>query len=210
MLPLHGRPFIDYKLDDLRAGGTDRVVLLTGHGGEPLEDHVGDGSRYGLAVEVVRDPPALLGTGGAIRHALPILGPAFLVTYGDTLLDVPLAGLAAELERADVLMAMSVLENNDRWETSNVDVHDGWVVAYDKPSSPGRHRYLDYGMLAMRAAAFDAVDVGPPFDLADVLRPLIRLGRVRALTVTRRFYDIGNESAIAVTEQFLAESGPIG
>ena len=206
LLPVAGVPFIDLKLRELRDGGAARVILLVGHGGSELEEHVGDGAAYGLELEVLHDPPELLGTGGALRRAVPRLGPEFIVTYGDTLLEVPMDRLVELLVSSSVGAVMTVLRNDDRWETSNVDVADEFVTTYEKPAMRGRHRFLDYGMLAMRARAFDAVESQPTFDLADVLRVLVSRRDVRALPVSRRFYDIGNEESLLETERFIRAS----
>src|SRR5688500_5000201 len=80
MLRVAGRPFIDFKLAQLVDGSVSDVVLLTGHAGKPLADHVGDGGAFGAAITCVSDPPRLLGTGGAVRAALDHLPDSFWVT----------------------------------------------------------------------------------------------------------------------------------
>ena len=69
MLPVAGRPFIDYKLADLAAQGVTDVHLLVAHRAGPLCEHVGDGRAYGTRVHVIDEGERLLGTGGALRHA---------------------------------------------------------------------------------------------------------------------------------------------
>ena len=59
------------------------------------------------------------------------------MTYGDTLLDVPMDRLERRLLSSRALAVMTVLENQDRWETSNVDVADGRVTTYEKPAITG-------------------------------------------------------------------------
>ena len=98
LLPLDGRPFVDYKLAMLAAQGVTDVVLLVGHGAGPLRDHVGDGGDLGLRVTFVDDGPGLRGTAGAIATASDRLDDVFWVTYGDTLLDVPMAEVEAVLD----------------------------------------------------------------------------------------------------------------
>ncbi len=208
LMEVAGRPFIDFKLEELRRGGATKVVMLIGHGGEAIVEHVGGGERYGLQIEHRRDPPRLLGTGGALRRALPDLGPAFIVTYGDTLLEVPMADLEQQLTSNDAAAVMTVLENQDRWETSNTDVADGFVTAYEKPATPGTHRYLDYGMLAMRATAFQQIPTEEPFDLATLIRSLVPQRQVLAMPVSRRFYDVGNEQSWRETERYLQTLDP--
>jgi NDP-sugar pyrophosphorylase family protein len=203
LLPVAGRPFIEHKLVELAGAGATRVVFLVGHGSASIRDAVGDGSAFGVEVEYVDDGPELLGTAGAVRSALAGLGDAFFLTYGDTLLDVSLAELQRAVRQPGVLGAMTVLENADRWETSNVDVAGDLVVAYDKPSQPGTRRFLDYGFLAFRSAAFADLSIGQPADLTSVIRSLIGRRCLRAVAVEHRFHDIGNEAAVRETEAWL-------
>lgn len=99
LVPVAGRPFLDFKLASLAAQGVDRVVLLLGHGAEHVTEHLAglpDGGRpFGMDVQTVLDGPVLLGTGGALRRALPHLGDRFWVTYGDTYLRAPMADAEA-------------------------------------------------------------------------------------------------------------------
>src|SRR5690348_1894505 len=91
LLPVAGAPFIDAKLHQLAQLGAHEVVLLTGHGAARIAEYVGDGRRWGLAARHVVDGDVLLGTGGAVRRALDVLGDPFWVTFGDTLVWVPAA-----------------------------------------------------------------------------------------------------------------------
>ena len=208
LVPVAGRPFIDWKLEELRGAGASRVVLLVGHGADVLVDHVGSGERFALRVDCLVDPPGLWGTGGALRHGLPDLGPAFFVTYGDTLLEVPMVELERGLLSTDASVVMTVLENRDQWEISNTDVADGFVTAYEKPATPGTHRFLDYGMMAMRATAFEGTPQQGPFDLATVIKAAVGRRLVLAVPVSRRFYDVGNQTSLRETERYVRSLGP--
>ena len=75
-----GRPFIDWKLEQLEQHGADDIVLLVAHGAEQIRAHVGDRCRY------IED--AGLGTWEA--HATAHLPDPHWLTYGDVLIDVPL------------------------------------------------------------------------------------------------------------------------
>ena len=89
---------------------------------------------------------------------------------------------------------MTVLENRDEWETSNVDVAGGLVTAYAKGDPPGSHRFIDYGMLLFRRIAFDAVPRAGAADLGTVIGPLVARGdrRLRRTgAVPRRRYRDG-------------------
>ncbi len=207
LLPINGRPFIDFKLASLAAAGATDVVLLVGYGAASLREHVGSGEDFGLRVTYLDEGDKLLGTGGAIARALPQLPDAFWVTYGDTLLDVHLGRVEEQLASQDVLGVMTTLENRDHWETSNVDIEAGLVTAYEKGAPPGTFRWIDYGMLLLRRSAFAGFAVGSTFDLSDVLRRLVARRRLGAFDVSERFHDVGTEEAWRETDAWARASG---
>ena len=94
MLPLGDDALIGHTLRHLAASGFDEVAINLHFMPELIERHVGDGSRYGVAVRYAREPE-LLGTAGAVRNLADFLGghDDFLVLYGDLLLDEDLAAM---------------------------------------------------------------------------------------------------------------------
>ena len=91
LVEVAGEPFIFRQLDYLRNQGIRRVVLCLGYLGEMIQEIVGDGSKFELDISYSHDGPVLLGTGGAIKQALPLLGEQFFVLYGDSFLPVDFA-----------------------------------------------------------------------------------------------------------------------
>jgi NDP-sugar pyrophosphorylase family protein len=209
MLPVCGRPFVDVKLAELVAAGAEEIVMLVGHGAEKLRVHVGSEVEGGVPVRFVEDGPTLLGTGGAIRHALDLLPDPFWTTYGDTLLSVPLEAAEDQLARTPTLSGvMTVLRNQDRWETSNVSIDEHMLVtAYDKGVLSGSHEYIDYGMLLLRHEPFAQRAPGTAFDLGEVLREAVVSRRLGAFVVHERFHSIGTEAAWQETEEWARASG---
>jgi NDP-sugar pyrophosphorylase family protein len=203
LLAVAGRPFIDFKLAQLATEGVTRVVMLLGHGAEAIADHVGDGGAYGLHLDIVPDGAGLLGTGGAVRRALPQLGDAFWVTYGDTYLSVPMAEVEETFCRAGRQGLMTVFRNRDAWDASNVALREGLVAEYRKGAAPGTYEYIDYGMSILTAGAFAPFPSGTTFDLAEVLQSLIAAGELAGFEVEERFYEIGSETGFQETDAHL-------
>jgi NDP-sugar pyrophosphorylase family protein len=83
LVPVAGKPFLTHQLELLHKQGIRRVVMCLGHLGEMVVQEFGDGSAHGIQLEYSFDGPKLLGTGGALRQALPKLGGEFFVLYGD-------------------------------------------------------------------------------------------------------------------------------
>ena len=86
MLEVAGQPFIGHQLELLRQKGVVRIVICAGYLGEQIMRFVRDGADFGLSVNYSFDGARLLGTGGALKKALPLLDDVFFVMYGDSYL----------------------------------------------------------------------------------------------------------------------------
>jgi N-acetyl-alpha-D-muramate 1-phosphate uridylyltransferase len=205
LAPVAGRPFLAWQLELVARSGYERVLLLTGHLSEPIHAFAGDGSAFGIELRCLDDGPELLGTAGALRHALDELEATFLVTYGDSYLPfdyaAPLTDLASHPE---ALGTMSVFENQGRWDTSNALVSAELVTRYEKGSSDPALTFIDYGAIALRRQVIAALPAGQPHGLDQVQAELARQGRLRAYRVNERFYEIGSPEGLAELESHLA------
>jgi len=202
LVEVAGQPFIVRQLSYLHDQGVRKVVLCIGYLGEMIEAVVGDGSQLGMDVSYSPDGPVLLGTGGAIKKALPMLGDQFFVLYGDSFLPVDfhaveLAYLASGLE-----VLMTVLKNGDQWDKSNVLFSNGKLLEYNKRAPCPDMAYIDYGLGVVSAGVLDAYPDALPFDLADVYQALSLQGRLGGLEVHERFYEIGSHSGLKETEAY--------
>src|SRR5262245_13052359 len=132
LVELGGRPFAEDQLEWLTRDRVERVVFLVGYRGEMIRDALGDGARWDLSIEYVFDGPRLLGTGGALKRAQPVLGDAFFVLYGDSYLDCDLGAVAEAFRASSAEALMTVFRNDNQWDTSNVVFRDGRILVYDK------------------------------------------------------------------------------
>ena len=204
LLSIAGRPFIFHQLGMLKNQGIDRVVLCVGHLGEQVEALVGDGRHLGLAIEYSFDGVELLGTGGALKKALPLLGDDFFVLNGDSYLPCSFARIQSAYETARRPALMTVLRNDGRWDKSNVLFKDGQLIEYDKKSLRTDMSHIDFGLSVFSKHVFPQYRESTAIDLADICRELSKAGRVAAVEVSERFYEIGSPQGIRDTEEFLA------
>lgn len=202
MVPIDGRPFIDYKLGALAAQGVSEVILLVAHQGDLIREHLGD-RPFGLSVTYAEDGPRLLGTGGALRQAVDVLPDAFFLTYGDSFLPVELAPLQASFLDRGLVALMTVNRNHDRWGASNVEISDDRVTAYHKAPPSGLCDYIDYGLLLMRRSAVEVLPAGGAFDLGDLFARLIAEDALAAYEVEDRFYEVGTPERLEATARYL-------
>ena len=87
LVPVKGRPFLDYLLEKIAHIGIRKCVLLVGYKGKMIEDYCGDGKRWGLSISYSHEKEQL-GTGGALVNAASRLHTAALVLNGDSYLDI--------------------------------------------------------------------------------------------------------------------------
>lgn len=207
LIDVAGRPFIAHQLDLLRAHGLTDIVLCTGHLGARLEEAVGDGSGYGVHVRYSPDGPRPLGTGGALRHALPLLGEAFLTMYGDSYLECDYRAVERAFLASGRPALLTVMRNEDQWDRSNVLCVDGRIVRYSKEHRTADMRHIDYGLAAMRAGVFRLYPDEGTLDLARVYEDLAARDELAAYEVSDRFYEIGTPSGLAETRQHLEHAG---
>lgn len=205
LLEVAGKPFIAHQLELLVEQGIQDVVICCGHLGRMIADFVGDGAALGCRVRYSFDGSALLGTGGAIRNALPSLGSRFWVMYGDSYLTAQFASVLQAFDASGGLALMTVLKNDDRWDTSNVELADGRIRRYAKSTRSARMRHIDYGLGIYLAEAFASRPEGVTFDLSVVQNDLIACGAMAAFEVTERFYEIGSLRGLSETDAFLRE-----
>ena len=207
LLPIAGRPFIHWQLGLLAQQGISEVVMCIGHLGGQIQTAVGDGSSFGVTVRYSFDGDTLLGTGGALRRALPMLGAAFFVLYGDSYLRCCFNAARRAYEASATLGLMTVLCNQDRFEKSNVLLREGRVAEYNKRSPRPGMRHVDYGLSILSRQTLEGIPANAAFDLADLYCELASRGELAALTVDERFYEVGSVAGIEATESYLTGRG---
>ena len=151
----------------------------------------------------VTDAFAYPGTGGALRHALPLLGEAFFALYGDSYLECDYGVVERAFLAGGCPALLTVIRNDDRWDRSNVLCVDGRIVRYSKEHRTADTRHIDYGLAVMGADVFRGYVDGNHLDLARVYEGLAIRGELAAYEVSERFYEIGTPSGLIETRQHL-------
>lgn len=129
MFPVCGRPILEYGIANLVGHGITELVINTHHLGQVIRDELGDGARLGARIQYVHED-VLLGTGGGLKNALPLLDPhgrdePFLSLNGKLIFDVDLSALVEAYRRAgDVLGMMVVRRDPEAVAWGAVDVRE--------------------------------------------------------------------------------------
>jgi N-acetyl-alpha-D-muramate 1-phosphate uridylyltransferase len=209
LLNVAGEPFVIHQLRLLHCHGFRKLVLCVGYLGDMIKTTVGDGSRFGMDVDYSFDGPTLLGTGGALKRALPKLGKQFLVMYGDSYMPVDYRAILQAFVLSKKPGLMTILKNEGRWDASNVWFENGELRRYDKKVRTPEMHYIDYGIAVLNAQVFASFPDELPFDLADVYSHLVSQNQMVAYEVKQRFYEIGSREGLAELDSLLRDKKPI-
>src|SRR5579872_486054 len=94
LIPIHGKPFVQYLVELLKANGIKKIVFLTGYLGEQIEEYFGDGKKFGVQI-TYSHLPIEFDTGARIKVAKKVFEDTFLLLYCDNYWPLNLKELTA-------------------------------------------------------------------------------------------------------------------
>jgi len=195
LLPVAGRPLIEYQIRLLADQGWRELVINLGWQGEQIRHHLGDGHDLGVRIAYSEEGWPALETGGGIGKALPLLGPdPFLVVNGDVYCDVDLSRLALA---SDDEAALVLVDNPDHHPSGDFALQDGRVAL------EGDRRLTFTGVGLYHPRFFDNAPAGE-WPLAPRLREAIQRGRVAGTHHPGQWLDVGTPERLAALEALLS------
>jgi NDP-sugar pyrophosphorylase family protein len=202
LAPVAGRPFLTHLLDQLESAGVREVTLLTGFAAEMLHAEFGDRYRS-LRLNHSRESEPL-GTGGALRLALPFLNQGtILLLNGDSFCEVNLAALLAQHRRtsADATLTLAEVPDGSRFGRV-IQAANGRVERFVEKGGAAEPGWINAGIYLFTRDVLEAIPAGRSVSLErDVLPGLVDSGRVFGFP-GGRFIDIGTPESFAAAEAF--------
>jgi len=205
LIEVNGKPFILHQLDYLKSQGIQNIVLCIGHLGHMIESLIGDGKALGLNIQYSLDGDKLLGTGGAIKKALPLLSKDFFILYGDSFLPIDYKDVEDAYVSSKKNALITVIKNNNQWDKSNVQFASGELIEYNKHHPNQKMQYIDYGLSILNQSIFDAYLENESFDLSDLYHKLSLHNHLAGFETFERFYEIGSQDGLKETENYLSK-----
>jgi MurNAc alpha-1-phosphate uridylyltransferase len=203
LLPVRGRPLIEWHLVALARAGVRHVVINTAWLEEQFPAALGDGSRFGLAIRYSfegRDHGGALETAGAIAKARPWLGEAFWLVSGD--IHAPAFGFDAQIARRFVAGD----QDAHLWLVPNPSFHAAGDFALDTSSGlvtrpAAGARPLTYANLALvRTRIADGVAPGSAAPLGPLLFASAEAGRLSGDVWRGEWHNLGSPAQLAALQ----------
>lgn len=197
---VHGRPFLAYLLDRIEAAGIREVVLACGYRAAQVEACFG--ARYrGLRLRyAVESEP--LGTGGALRHALPLVRtPRLLVLNGDSICTADLAAFARDTVAEDCALVAVEVEDAREYGRLELDA-EARVRRFVEKDGQGGAAWINAGIYSFNRARLAALPGRTPLSLEQEVLPA--QADLRAWRSGAELLDIGTPERYAQAAAFLA------
>jgi MurNAc alpha-1-phosphate uridylyltransferase len=204
LLEVGGQPLIVWQIQRLKAAGFGELVINHAHLGQKIEDFLGDGTAWGVAIAWSREP-APLETAGGIATARSLLGDApFLVTNGDVYADFDygrLMPVLADMAANPAHLAHLVLvDNPPHHPQGDFSLEDGQVVP---PPTHAVGRLTFSGIGCYRPELFAGIPAGSKAKLAPILIAAMEQGQVTGEHFTGRWEDVGTPQRLAALDEEL-------
>jgi NDP-sugar pyrophosphorylase family protein len=189
LVPVGDQPILEIVIRQLRAHGFDKVTLLTGHLAELIQAYFGDGSRWNLEIEYVREDKPL-STAGALK-LVPHCEEDFLVLNGDVLTTLDFRQLLLDHRAlgADATIASIAREHLVDFGVLQTDAGN-YLSGYDE--KPTLRYTVSMGVYVLNRRCRDLIGAGESLGMPDLmLRVLGGGGRVHCPRPPCFWLDIG-------------------
>jgi NDP-sugar pyrophosphorylase family protein len=199
-----GRPFLHYTLTYLRSQGLRDIVLCTGYAAEAVAGYCQDGSRWGVRLRYSPEPEAL-GTGGAIKHALPLLATErCFVLNGDSLAQADLGGLQRfhTEKSAQISMVLARVSDKTRYGAALL-ADDGAVTGFSEKGQAGSG-LINAGIYLLNREVLDTIPANCNVSLERDVFPRYAGRGLYGLVAADSFIDIGTPESFAQAQTVFA------
>jgi D-glycero-alpha-D-manno-heptose 1-phosphate guanylyltransferase len=206
---VNGRPFLSYLFDQVAEAGFEDVVVCTGYRAEAVATEFG--ATYGSLRLRYSVEPEPLGTGGALRYALPLLeGKTVLVLNGDSYAEADLTEFYSKHARIKARASLLLVWMAEPGRFGQVELSaDGKIRSFKEKQPKAPAGWINAGIYLLEHDLIATIPGGQPVSLERDSFPRW-LEDLRGVRVRGRFLDIGTpESYLQATEFFGARNSAV-
>ena len=221
MVPIEGKPLLEYQIENLKENGVRNIVLIVGHLGDVIRDHFGDGSAFGVEVSYfVEETP--LGTAGALAKIKDRLEDSFFLVFGDLFININYDRFLTFHQEKGALISLFAHPNSHPYDSDIIIADDeskvtGWSYKKDVRTEDYRN-LVNAGLYVMQKAAVDEIEKiqrvkgEDKVDLEkELIIPLIAISPIYAYHSTEYVKDIGTPDRLQkVTADDAKETATLG
>lgn len=189
MLPLAGKPMLEHIIERAKLQGFCRFALAIHYLGHMIEDHFGDGARFGVRIEYLKEETPL-GTAGALSLLKPSPELPFVVLNGDVVTDIRYSELLDFHARQDAAATMAVHLYEWQHPFGVVQMSGVEIVGFEE--KPIARSHVNAGVYALNPAALNSLLAGEHCDMPTLFEKLQGQGqRIVGYPMHEPWLDVG-------------------
>lgn len=203
LLPAGGKPLIEYHLDNIARAGIREVIINLAYLGDKIRAHLGDGKQFGLHIQYSEEPEPLE-TGGALFHALSLLGDEpFLLVNGDVWCDIEFAQFIQSPLQENQLGKLLLVPNPDFHPLGDFAL-DGAGLLLEDTDKTHPHRFTFGGVSILKPELIARYPhLRQKFPLVEVLRLAISNKHLAGQVYRGHWSDVGTPERLQALENYL-------
>lgn len=207
MLPVGGKPMMEHIIERARMDGIERFVVAIHYLGHMIEDHFGDGARWNVRIEYLKEREPL-GTGGALSLLVPRPETAFLVTNGDVLTDIRYGDILDFHRRHEATATMAVRAHEWRHPFGVVRTDGMEIIGIDE--KPVHRTHVNAGIYVLEPRALDQLETGAHCDMPTLFGRLkVDAERTIVYPMHEPWLDVGRPADLDQARSIHAQSNAL-
>ncbi|MBI5037554.1 MAG: NDP-sugar synthase [Candidatus Kerfeldbacteria bacterium] len=194
LIPVQGKPILEYSIEMLRDAGFTDLYIMVGHLGDKIVAHFGDGSRFGVKITYMKERKEL-GTGAALRQAEQYLQRSpFLMLYGDVLIDISIKDFVEFHRTHGGTATMAITSSDKPYEFGVVRLHGNKIVKFTEKPEQGKRmgHFVNAGLFFLNPEIFKYTPrSGYSMLEKDVFPKLVTEGKLIGYPFEGAWFDVG-------------------
>jgi len=206
LVPLHGKPVLEYSLDLFKKFGIKDILISIGFKGEKIKEYFGDGKRFGVNITYIEEDKPL-GTAGPLKLAKKYLKSSFIMCNADELKDIDLMDMfiAHKENNAMGTIALTSVEDTSKYGVAKLAGNKILDFVEKPPKDKAPSNFINSGLYILEPEVIDYVPEGFAMVEKDVFPKLAKEGKLFGYPFSGYWKPIGNfqqyEEAISDLEE---------
>jgi len=202
MLPLQGKPILEYSIDLCKRYGINDIAISIYHFGDKIKEYFGNGSRFGVNIVYVEEKEPL-GTGGALRLFQDWLTEPFMMCNADELKDINLHEMYKHHMMSNAIATIALTHVKDPTQYGVVDLRGNQIMRFvEKPTlEEAPSNYINAGLYILNPEAIKLIPEGFTMVEKGLFPLLATSGKLNGYKFEGQWFDTGTPERYSTTEQ---------
>jgi histidinol-phosphate phosphatase family domain/HAD-superfamily hydrolase, subfamily IIIA len=209
MLPISGKPVLEYQIENLKKSGIHEIILVVGYLKQRIKNYFEDGSKFGVEINYIEEKEPL-GTAGAFFYLQNSMIEDFLLVFGDLIFDVDFMRFMNFHKRHEALITLYGHPNSHPYD-SDIIIEDSKqrvieILSKNREREFFYHNFTNAGLYCINPKVLNYIYAPEKIDLEkDIVSGMAKEKKVYAYRCTEYVKDIGTPERVKNVEMHIKE-----